>query len=45
MVAIEPDKALVDGVDPGASAFASRLQDRDTSNHIAQWTKQIIVFQ
>ena len=44
MVAIDPEKAAA-GEDPSAAAFALPFQDLETSNHIAQWTKEVIVLQ
>jgi hypothetical protein len=44
MVAIDPEKAAA-GEDPSAAAFALPFQDLDSSNHIAQWTKEVIVLQ
>jgi hypothetical protein len=44
MVAIDPDRALA-GQDPSVAAFALPFQDLASSNHIAQWTKEVIVLQ
>jgi len=44
MVAIDPDRALA-GQDPSAAAFALPFQDLQSSNHIAQWTEEVIVLQ
>jgi hypothetical protein len=41
MTAIDPDAVLA-GEDGSAPAFALPFQDLDTSNHIAQWTAQIV---
>jgi hypothetical protein len=44
MVAIDPDRALADQ-DPSFPAFALPFQDFASSNHIAQWTEEVIVVQ
>lgn len=44
MVAIDPDRAA-SGQDPSAAAFALPFQDLQSSNHIAQWTEEVIVLQ
>lgn len=44
MVAIDPDRALADQ-DPSAAAFALPFQDLTSSNHIAQWTREVILLQ
>jgi hypothetical protein len=44
MVAIDPAKVGT-GEDPSFSAFALPFQDLTTSNHIAQWTEEIVVLQ
>jgi hypothetical protein len=44
MVAIDPDRALA-GQDPSAAAFALPFQDLESSNHIAQWTQEVILLQ
>jgi hypothetical protein len=44
MVAIDPDRALA-GEDPSVAAFALPFQDLSSSNHIAQWTKEVIVLE
>jgi hypothetical protein len=44
MVAIDPEKAAA-GEDPSVAAFALPFQDLDSSNHIAQWTKEVIVLE
>lgn len=41
MAAFFPDRATA-GADPTAPAFWLPFQDIDTSNHIAQWTEQVI---
>lgn len=41
MVAIDPD-AILAGRDGSHAAFALPFQDLSTSNHIAQWTAQIV---
>jgi hypothetical protein len=41
MVAIDPDRAA-SGADPSYAAFALPFQDLSTSNHIAQWTTQVV---
>jgi hypothetical protein len=41
MVAIDPDRAAL-GADPSYAAFALPFQDLATSNHIAQWTTQVV---
>ena len=42
MVAIDPDKVAA-GQDPSYPAFALPFQDLASSNHIAQWTEEIVV--
>jgi hypothetical protein len=44
MVAIDPERAA-NGQDPSAAAFALPFQDLQSSNHIAQWTEEVIVLQ
>lgn len=44
MVAIDPDRALA-GEDPSYPAFYLPFQDVTSSNHIAQWTKEIVVLE
>ena len=44
MVAIDPDRALADQ-DPSYPAFYLPFQDVTSSNHIAQWTKSVVVLQ
>jgi hypothetical protein len=44
MVAIDPDLALA-GEDPSYPAFYLPFQDVTSSNHIAQWTKEVVVVQ
>jgi hypothetical protein len=44
MVAIDPDLAA-QGQDPSFAAFALPFQDLTSSNHIAQWTEEIIQLQ
>ncbi|MEJ7597853.1 MAG: hypothetical protein WKG01_08100 [Kofleriaceae bacterium] len=44
MVAIDPDQAAA-GQDPSYPAFALPFQDLQSSNHIAQWTEEIVVVQ
>jgi hypothetical protein len=44
MVAIDPDRALA-GQDPSYPAFYLPFQDATSSNHIARWTKQVVVLQ
>jgi len=44
MVAIDPDRAAA-GQDPSYAAFALPFQDVATSNHIAQWTEEVVVLQ
>jgi hypothetical protein len=41
MAAVDPDQ-VANGVDPSYPAFALPFQDFTTSNHIAQWTTQIV---
>jgi hypothetical protein len=41
MAAVDPD-AVSNGVDGSYPAFAIPFQDLTTSNHIAQWTTQVI---
>lgn len=42
MTAIDPDRAGA-GQDPSSPAFVLPFQDLETSNHIAQWTEEIVV--
>lgn len=44
MVAIDPDRAL-NGQDPSYPAFYLPFQDVTSSNHIAQWTKEVVVLE
>ena len=44
MVALDPDRAA-NGQDPSYAAFAIPFQDVTSSNHIAQWTEEVIVLQ
>lgn len=44
MVAIDPDRALA-GQDPSYAAFYLPFQDVTSSNHIAQWTREIVVLE
>lgn len=44
MVAIDPDRALA-GEDPSYPAFYLPFQDVTSSNHIAQWTKEVVVLE
>lgn len=44
MVAIDPDRALA-GQDPSYAAFCLPFQDVESSNHIAQWTEEIVILQ
>ena len=44
MVAIDPDRAHA-GDDPSYAAFCLPFQDIDSSNHIAQWTEEVVVLQ
>ena len=44
MVAIDPDLAA-QGQDPSFAAFALPFQDVASSNHIAQWTEEVIQLQ
>ena len=41
MVGFDPT-ALASGQDPSFSAFALPFQDITTSNHIAQWTTEVV---
>jgi Tol biopolymer transport system component len=41
MVAIDPDLAAA-GQDPSVAAFALPFQDVASSNHIAQWTEEVV---
>ena len=41
MAAVDPDRAAA-GEDPSYPAFFLPFQDLDTSNHIAQWTEEIV---
>ena len=42
MFAVDPDKVLA-GEDGSFAAFYLPFQDFETSNHIAQWTTQIVI--
>lgn len=44
MVAIDPDRAAA-GQDPSVAAFALPFQDVTSSNHIAQWTEELVVLE
>jgi hypothetical protein len=44
MVAIDPELAAA-GQDPSVAAFALPFQDISSSNHIAQWTEEIVILQ
>jgi hypothetical protein len=44
MVAIDPDLAA-QGVDASYAAFCLPFQDVTTSNHIAQWTEEVVTIQ
>jgi len=44
MVAVDPERAAA-GMDPSYPAFVLPFQDVQSSNHIAQWTKEIVVLQ
>jgi hypothetical protein len=44
MVAIDPERAAA-GQDASVAAFALPFQDISSSNHIAQWTEEVIVLQ
>lgn len=44
MSGVDPDQALL-GTDPSSPAFVLPFQDKETSNHTAQWTQQIVVLQ
>lgn len=44
MVAIDPELAA-SGQDPSVAAFALPFQDFSSSNHIAQWTEEVVVLQ
>jgi hypothetical protein len=44
MVAIDPERAAA-GQDPSVAAFALPFQDVSSSNHIAQWTEEVVVLQ
>jgi hypothetical protein len=44
MVAIDPDLAA-QGQDPSYAAFCLPFQDVTTSNHIAQWTEDVVTIQ
>jgi len=44
MVAIDPARAAA-GQDPSVAAFALPFQDVTSSNHIAQWTEEVIQLQ
>jgi len=44
MTAVDPDAAAL-GEDPSSPAFAVPFQDITTSNHIAQWTTQVVAVQ
>jgi len=41
MAAVDPDRAAA-GDDPSYPAFCLPFQDLDTSNHIAQWTEEVV---
>jgi hypothetical protein len=41
MVAIDPDRVTAGG-DPSYTAFALPFQDVTSSNHIAQWTQELL---
>jgi hypothetical protein len=41
MAAVDPDQAAA-GDDPSFPAFCLPFQDLDTSNHIAQWTEEVV---
>ena len=41
MAAVDPDRVAA-GEDPSYPAFCLPFQDLDTSNHIAQWTEEVI---
>ena len=41
MVGFDPN-ALADGKDPSFAAFCLPFQDISTSNHIAQWTQEVV---
>jgi len=41
MVGFDP-QALSNGLDPSFAAFALPFQDITTSNHIAQWTQEVV---
>ena len=41
MAAVDPDRAAA-GEDPSYQAFCLPFQDLDTSNHIAQWTEEVV---
>jgi hypothetical protein len=44
MVAIDPERAAA-GLDPSYPAFCLPFQDVESSNHIAQWTEEIVVLE
>jgi hypothetical protein len=44
MVAIDPDKVGT-GEDPSYAAFCLPFQDVQSSNHIAQWTEEVVTLQ
>jgi hypothetical protein len=41
MAAVDPERAAA-GEDPSYPAFCLPFQDLDTSNHIAQWTEEVV---
>ena len=41
MAGVDPDRVAI-GQDPSYPAFALPFQDISTSNHIAQWTTQVV---
>jgi len=41
MAAVDPDRVAA-GEDPSYPAFCLPFQDLDTSNHIAQWTEEVV---
>lgn len=41
MTAVDPERAAA-GEDPSYPAFCLPFQDLDTSNHIAQWTEEVV---
>ena len=44
MAAVDPDK-IANGEDGCYTAFALPFQDITTSNHIAQWTEDVVTIQ